>query len=230
MRIFRRTQYAMAGFSRLISIAMIAFAGLALTGISASAHPHVFVEANLEVLRNKDGAVTELRHVWRFDELFSSTVLLDFDANGDGKLDASELDEVSKVVTESIGESDFFTEVRHGSSKLSFIPADAILVDFTDNQALMFFALKFEKPIEIGDSKDFRISVSDPSYYVSMDILDESAIQITGDGTACDVSITRPDFDLLMASGATLTEQFFADPQNAVLGDDWRTWIGLECS
>lgn len=219
----------MVAVSRLASTAMIAVAGLTMTSVGAMAHPHVFVEANLEILRNNDGAVTEMRHVWRFDELFSSTIMLDFDTNADGKLDASELDEVSKVVTESIGESDFFTEVRLESAKVPFVPADAIMVDFADNQALMFFALTFEEPIDVKGSKDFKISVSDPSYYVAMEIADQTAVQITGDGTACGVSITRPDFDLLVSSNTTLAEQFFADPDNATLGDEWKTWIGLEC-
>ena len=219
----------MTAIGKLASTAMIVAAGLSMSGVSAMAHPHVFVEANLEVLRDKDGAVTELRQVWRFDELFSSTILLDFDVNADGKLDASELDEVSKIVTESIGESDFFTEVRVEGATVSFVPADMIMVDFTDNQALMFFALTFEKPVQLDNKDSFKVSVADPSYYVAMDIADEAAVQITGNGTACDVSIVRPDFDLLLSSSATLTEQFFADPKNASLGDEWRTWIGLEC-
>ncbi|MEM7462167.1 MAG: DUF1007 family protein [Pseudomonadota bacterium] len=219
----------MTATNGLASSIMLAATGLVMSCVGALAHPHVFVEANLEVLRNDAGAVTELRHVWRFDEIFSATVLLDFDGNADGNLDSAELDEVSKIVTESIGESGFFTSVRKDGLTIPFIPTDAIMVDFIDNQAIMFFALKFEEPIDVLNKENFKISVSDPSYYVAMEIIDETAIQITGEGTACDVTITRPDFDLLLSSATTLTEEFFADPENADLGDDWKTWIGLEC-
>ena len=44
-------------------------------GISPSqAHPHVFAEANLELLSNDVGGLEEIRHVWRFDEFFSASV------------------------------------------------------------------------------------------------------------------------------------------------------------
>ncbi len=219
----------MTASNGLASSIIFAATGLVMSCATAFAHPHVFVEANLEILRNDDGGVTELRHVWRFDEIFSATVLLDFDTNADGNLDSTELDEVSKIVTESIGESGFFTEVRKDGRTVPFVPTEAIMVDFIDNQAIMFFALTFDEPIDVLNKDNFKISVSDPSYYVAMEIADETAIQITGEGTACDVTITRPDFDLLLSSATTLTEEFFANPENSDLGDDWKTWIGLEC-
>ncbi|MCB1428855.1 MAG: DUF1007 family protein, partial [Nitratireductor sp.] len=100
----------------------------------AVAHPHVFVESNLEIVRNNEGAVTELRHVWRFDDLFSSDVLLNYDENGDGKLEPNELDEVGKTIGSSISEYDYYTEVRSGSDNDEFEPPEAVMVDYVDNQ------------------------------------------------------------------------------------------------
>ena len=50
---------------------------------AAAAHPHVFAEARLEVVLNPDRTVKSLRNLWRFDEVFSSTVLMEFDKNAD---------------------------------------------------------------------------------------------------------------------------------------------------
>jgi ABC-type uncharacterized transport system substrate-binding protein len=209
----------------------VVFACAAFFGAApqASAHPHVFIEANLEIVRDGAGAVTELRHVWRFDELFSTSVLLDYDTNADNKLETSELDEVSKTVTASIAEYNFYTELRVGSDPVEFSPPERIMVDFQDNQILMFFALKTKAPIETK-SGNFKIAVSDASFYVALEIADESAVQILGDGAACTVTIDRPDYDALIArSSQTLTEQFFNDPKNASLGDEWLTWITPQC-
>jgi len=206
-------------------------AAMALAAIPAAAlaHPHVFVEANLEVVRDKQGAVTEMRHVWRFDELFSSTVLLDFDTDGDGKLSAAELDEVSKVVTESIGEFNFYTEVRLDSKPQEFVGPQKIMVDYVDGQVLMFFAATMKTPIAVHN-RDFRVSVSDPTYYVSLEIADESAVQISGDGAKCSAAIQRPDFDKLYSQNSqTLTEQFFEDPAKSSLGDAWLSWVIFQC-
>ena len=81
---------------------------------SCLAHPHVFIEANLEVVRNDKGEATEIRHVWRFDELFSSSLFLDFDENGNGKLDENELQEIAGITKESIAKYNFYTEIRNG--------------------------------------------------------------------------------------------------------------------
>lgn len=204
-------------------------ASLTVAPPTAGAHPHVFIESNLEVVRDAKGAVTELRHVWRFDELFSSTVLVDFDADGNGELDSGELDEVSSVVTESIGEYDFYTQVRLDGQAKAFDGPERIMVDYVDGQILMFFALQMKEAVP-AVGKSLRVAVSDPTYYVAMEIADETAIQISGNGTACQAEIERPDFDKLYAQNSqTLSEQFFNNPDNAGLGDEWLTWVTLRC-
>ena len=70
---------------RALPAAAIAFF---LSTVPASVHPHVFAEARLDVVLDQDGTtVKALRHLWRFDDVFSSTVLMEFDQNGDLKLD-----------------------------------------------------------------------------------------------------------------------------------------------
>ena len=46
--------------------------GLLASTVPASVHPHVFAEARLDVVVNPDQTVKSLRHLWRFDDLFSS--------------------------------------------------------------------------------------------------------------------------------------------------------------
>lgn len=212
--------------SRVGALALLA---MMLPLPSAIAHPHVTVEANLEIMRDDAGNVIELRHVWRFDELFSTTVLLDFDANGNNVLEPDELAKVSETVSLSMAEQDYFTEVRVGPETVAFKPPERVMVDYVDGQVLMFFSLGFDEPLAFT-SEPFKVSVSDPTYYVAMEIVDESAVQVTGKGSACGVEIARPDFDKLMSQNqTTLTEQFFNDPKNDGLGDEWLTWITLKC-
>ncbi len=197
-------------------------------GSTAQAHPHVFIESNLDVVRDASGLVTELRHVWRFDELFTATVLLDFDANGDGKLDIDELDEVSSVVTKSIAEYGYYTEVRSGSEVRDFVAPERILVDYVDDQIQMLFAVKLDKPAPVAASTPFRVSVSDPTYYVAIEFVDESAIQISGGGSACKTNIERPDYDALLQEQPEVAGKLTSDPSDT-LGDEWLTWLEITC-
>lgn len=196
--------------------------------VPANAHPHVFVEANLEIVRDDQGNITELRHVWRFDELFSTTVVLDFDANTNNILEPDELEEVSKTVTQSVGQENFFTEIRLGNGNVEFVPPEKINVDYKDGQLLMFFATTLKSPVKPGDG-DFKVSVSDPTYYVAMDIADDAAVMISGNSTGCSTQVQRPDYDKLMSQTMT-TEDFFNNPSGAGLGDAWMTWVTLKCA
>lgn len=212
--------------SRLLHSAVL-IAAVALP-VCASAHPHVFVEANLEIVRDEQGNVTELRHVWRFDELFSTTVVLDFDANTNDMLEPDELDAVSGTVTQSVGQENFFTEIRMGSQDIEFLAPEKINVDYKDGQILMFFATRLKTPVKPGDG-DFKVSVSDPTYYVAMDIADDNAVMISGNSSGCSSLVQRPDYDKLMSQAAT-TEDFFNNPGGAGLGDAWMTWVTLKCA
>jgi ABC-type uncharacterized transport system substrate-binding protein len=206
----------------------MAFAILLGTDREARAHPHVFAEAHLEFVRDAQGAVTELRHVWRFDELFSSSVVLDYDANGDNQLDNDELDAVSKTVSESIAEFHYFTDARDGEKKLSLVAPDRILVDYQDGQILMFFSLKFAEPADLSGGQ-FRVAISDPTYFVALDLKDEKAVDIKGGG--CTVAILRPDYDaLIQQKAAELGEKFFTSTERTTLGDEWLTWVTAKCS
>ena len=96
-------------------------AALAAGTARVEAHPHVFAEARLDVMLKPDGhTVDALRHLWRFDEVFSSTVVLEFDKNGDYKLDDAELASVRQTVYASLGEYNYFQLVTaNGNAALA---------------------------------------------------------------------------------------------------------------
>ncbi len=63
-------------------------------------------------------------------------------------------------------------------------PPKIFLADFKDEQLVLIVAMDLKEPQEIAGKK-FSVSVSDPSYYVAVEILDEKSIEVTGDGGAC---------------------------------------------
>ena len=209
---------------RKLAISTLAF--FAMTGW-ASAHPHVFVTASVELDRNEKGEFTTLHHHWIFDEIFSYTVIFDFDANGDGTLDEAELVEVGKTIKTNITEYDFFTSTRTGTDIAPIFEPDVIKVFLKEDDTVeMRFSMNFEKPVA-ATSEPLKISVSDPSFYVAFDFA-EDAIEMAG--TACPYTVTTPDFDTLLADSSTFTEAFFENPDKPELGDEFYSWIEVKCS
>lgn len=206
----------------------IALAGLAAPAV-AFAHPHIFVEARLEVVAGKDGYVQELRNVWRFDPVFSSTVMLDFDKNANLKLDPDELKAVGKTVRQSLADFDYYTNITQNGAPIKIAPPDVINVDFKDGQMLMFFAIKPAKPMKLQG--DMTFGVWDPTLYTSIDFATDKDIIVEGDGfKACKSKVVRPNPDEVIAQNQkTLTQAFFNDPMGTTMSKLFATRIDVTC-
>ncbi len=197
---------------------------------SANAHPHVFIEANLEVVRNPMGMVTDIRHVWRFDEFFTSSLVLDFDDNGNGKLDPEEIKKIEAETKKSLAEYNYYTEIRQGEEVVEFLAPEPYLLDIKDNQMVIIMSLALKEPTPMG--KDgFKVAVSDETYYVAVEMSGEKPVTVSGNGKGCTSQIVVPDFDALYAKDAKkMAELFDAGPDDEVeASDEYLTWVNFKC-
>jgi len=208
----------------------VLLAGLAaLMPISALAHPHIFAEARLEVVAGADGTVSELRNVWRFDEMFSSSVILDFDKNTNLKLDPEELADVGQVVLESLEEFSYYTSITEDGKDVKVGKPDKINVDFKDGQLLMFFVLKPGETMPLKGKMTF--GVYDPTMYAAMDFTTDDDLALVGDGfSACKREVVRPDPDEVLAQNqSNLTDAFFNDPTGNDMSKLFATRLEVTC-
>ncbi|WP_442970156.1 HoxN/HupN/NixA family nickel/cobalt transporter [Roseibium sp. FZY0029] len=84
--------------------------GLLMAALSsASAHPHVFVEARSKLVFDDAGLAVAIQHVFRFDDAFSAFAIQGFDKDGDGHYSREELSELAKVNVESMADYGYFT-------------------------------------------------------------------------------------------------------------------------
>lgn len=196
---------------------------------AAFAHPHIFAEARLEVVAGEDGTISELRNVWRFDEMFSSSVVLDFDKNGNLQLDADELAEVGQTVLESLEEYSYYTTISEDGKDVKVTKPSAINVDFKDGQLLMFFSLKPVQAMPLKGKLTF--GVYDPTMYASMDFpTDESMVVIGEKFAACKHQVVRPDPDEVLAQNeGTLTDAFWNDPTGTDMSKLFATRLEVTC-
>lgn len=73
-------------------LAAMAVMGMVVLAGPARAHPHVFMETGLEVLRDAEGRAVSLRVTWTYDPFFSLVLITErgLDPDGDGSLTAEE--------------------------------------------------------------------------------------------------------------------------------------------
>jgi ABC-type uncharacterized transport system substrate-binding protein len=204
-----------------------AAAALAASTNPASVHPHVFAEARLEVTVGPGGTVGALRHVWRFDEVFSSgEVLLAFDANQDSNLDGDELEAAAATFHGSLAEFDYFQFMTLDGKDVKLQSPDRLMVTFEDGQMLILFESRPSVPVALSGKIEF--GVYDPTFYIAIDFADDSQLAASGLPAGCRQSVLRPDEDKMLSQGA-LTEEFFANPGSTGVGKAFATRLELTC-
>ena len=202
---------------------------LLATGQAALAHPHVFAEARLDVVLSAEGAVKSLQHLWRFDDVFSSTVLVEFDKNGDLKLDEAELGAVSQTVKDSLAEYGYFQVVTAGGKDVAMSKPDRLIADFKDNQLIILFESTPAAPMPLTGKLTF--GVYDPTFYTAIDFTEDSYLKVDGMPGRCKSTVVRPDPDeALAANQGTLTDAFFNDPAGTNMSKIFATRLELECA
>lgn len=197
--------------------------------MAALAHPHVFAEANLEIAVDGEGNVEALRHVWRFDDLFSSTVLIEFDANSDLQLDTSELEEVGRVIHESLAEFGYFQFVTVDGRDVAMQPPERVIADFQDSQLIILFESRPVEPLKLAGTAGF--GVYDPTFYTAIDFYEDANMTVTGLPEGCKRAVVRPDADEALAMNQqSLTDAFFDDPSGNDMSKLFATRLELNCA
>lgn len=194
----------------------------------AYVHPHVFAEARLDISIKPDGTVEKLGHVWRFDDLFSSTVLVEFDKNGDLKLDEAELAGLAETINASISEFDYFQSVELNGKKIVMAAPARLMADFQNNQLLIIFESTPKHPLKLGAKTSF--GVYDPTFYTAIDYVNDTDVHVTGLPPTCRQKVVRPNPDEAIAQNqSTLTDAFFNDPTGTDMSKIFATRLEIEC-
>ncbi|MET3661922.1 DUF1007 family protein [Aquamicrobium ahrensii] len=216
-------------FKHIVPKVEAALAALLTCTVPASVHPHVFAEARLDVVLGADHrTVQALRHLWRFDDLFSSTVLMEFDANADLKLDDAELQEVANTIHASLADFNYFQLVTLDGKDVKMKPPPGIMANFENNQLIILFESEPETPITLAG--DILLGVYDPTFYTAIDFTDDANMAVEGLPAACTRTVVRPDPDTALAENQqSLTEAFFNDPAGTDMSKIFATKLELKC-
>lgn len=133
-----------------------------LVPIILLAHPHVFVDVELDIILNKTEA--DVKIIWRFDEMTSSMILMDFDMNGDGKLDEKESIFLKEEAFDHLKSLGYYTVISIDKKEFSPHSIDSFRAYFEENKILYEFSFSFQIPEKI---KSFNIGCYDEDNLVA---------------------------------------------------------------
>ncbi len=186
----------------------VLFFGLAFAA-PAAAHPHVWVTATSELIYAPDGSITEVRHHWAFDDMFTAFALQGLQGKEKGKFTRAELAPLAKVNVESLKESAYFTFATADGKKMPFDnPRADYWLDYKDGVLTLNFTLPFKQPVK---TKDFRIEIYDPTYFVDFQLDKKAPVRLVGAPGGCKLTVELPR-EPTFAEGKRLSE----NPEAAV--------------
>lgn len=204
-------------------------AGFAALPAIAFAHPHIYAEARMDIIESDSGTVSEVRNLWRFDDMFSASVVMDFDNNSNLTLDDNELSEIGATVLESLAEFDYYTYVTVDGKNVQMEKPDKIHVTYDNQQVIMFFSIKPKTELAINGTLSF--GAWDPTLYTALDFANDMDLTTEGSKISmCKRTVVRPDADEVMEQNQDkLTESFFEDPTSNDLSKLFATRLELSC-
>ncbi len=214
---------------RMCSWLLAAAAGLAFAAGPASAHPHVWVTVKSELVYSPDGALTGVRHVWTFDDMFSVFATQGLEAKKKGEFSREELDPLAKVNVELLKEYDFFTYATADGKKVEFNEPAAgyyLVYDPKETVLTLHFELPLKSPLK---AKDFNIEVYDREYFVDFSLEEKDPVKLAGAPAQCKLTVGKPQ-----EMGAALTQQLSKlgpdqrDP-SLLIGSEFANKIMVTC-
>lgn len=213
----------------LRSLIVFAFAALAAT--AAEAHPHVFIDAKEEIVFDKDGKMSAVRHVWQFDAAFTAFAVQGLDTNGDGDLSDEELQPLAKVNVESLKDFHYFTRLKVNGERAPVDEPTEYWLDFHGGRLTLFYTLPLRKPVSPGAST--TLEVFDPEYFVAFNFIAEQPITLADAPPNCKAHFQPPKE--LDAQTATMLAAIPADqrdlpPELAEAAAGLSSQITVDCS
>lgn len=209
---------------RRLAACLTLIAALAAWVSPAQAHPHVWVTSTSELVYGADGAITGVRHSWKFDDMFSTYALQDIEPRTKGVYTREELAPLAQVNVDSLKEFDFFTFARTGgkdSPKEAFLDPVDYFLEYKDGALVLSFTLPFKAPVK---AKHLALEIYDPTYFVGFDLAADP-IKLTGAPATCKANVQRPG----KPAQAPLSESMFQSGAAANYGASFSNKITVDC-
>lgn len=162
----------------LISVPVLAFS-----------HPHVWIDAQVEA---KFGGATlqAVMVTWDFDPDYSLLILTDYDANGNGRFEASEVPQVRKGYFDNLKRYGYFTRMVQGTTRVAL----GALQDFTalvlaGNRVRFQFTLPATATVQKG--KPLVLAFYDETMFVDIGFVGGSSARLASEAPVV-VGLQKP--------------------------------------
>ncbi len=161
-------------------VALLAALAALAVGPIAEAHPHVSIKVRT-LLLVQGGALTGLHHIWVMDQGWLASQLEQHDKDGDGKLSAEELVELTAESKATLEMFKAFTTIRHGGIRIRPGVPQSLSIEYFADRLGLSFVVPLPKPIPLAGA-ELLLEVYDATYFSGFAFDGERAVDVAGTG------------------------------------------------
>ena len=184
-----------ARLNRCLRVGLTA-AVLFLWGGWVQAHPHMWIEAKMDLQFDAQGQLVSVSQVWLFDEMFSSYAKQGLPETAEGVPPQAELDKIAQDWMSALADpmSHYFTTISQGGDVLAVGEprgVKAIWQTKTDQLSLRF-ELPLLQPVFVN-RLPVTVSVADPTYFVAYSFEEPQSVTARTAPASCQAIYKRPN-------------------------------------
>ena len=198
----------------------------------ALAHPHVWIDAQVEMILNDANEATGVRISWTYDDLYSLYIVGDMglDPDWDGKLTPEE--EVRLAGFDMKWDQGFpgDTYALQGGAPLELSPPTDWTAGYAGGKITSTHLRTFDAPVPVRDVP-LIVQAYDPGYYVAYSIPGDP--MITG-GAGCSAQVFAPDLgaaeEALKAALSEYTPDIDLEAEFPAIGANYAEEVRVTCA
>ena len=163
---------------RYVYVVMAAMT-VCVSSTQASAHPHVWIEMQSDVVFTDDGMIKGVDLEWTFDDGYTQMALDGLDVDGDGTYSQSELAPLTKENIASLKDYEYFTVMRANGEQQKIGEVTEFGQIWSNNKLTLHLQVPLEKPID-PKKDEFVFKVYDPEFFIAIDYVKDDPVDVVG--------------------------------------------------
>jgi ABC-type uncharacterized transport system substrate-binding protein len=211
---------------RLGGILICAVVLLAAASWQARAHPHSWIDIEVELHFTPDGRLAALRQSWIFDEAYTAYTTAQSRSGRAVRPDPKRLLAQVQEMLKNLKEYGYFTRVEQNGSRLALADARDPGAEIRDARLAISFTLPLAAAAD-PRAATLTYSVFDPTYFIEMLHVDAKAIRLVGAPADCAVRLRQPMPDPNVAARAAALDATQSGGDG--LGQEFAERVSVRC-
>lgn len=139
------------------------------------AHPHVFIDNTLTIVFDQNG-LKGIKAKWDFDEMYSSTLIQDFDMNKDCEFNNTEIEKIKQEAFSNLKNFNYFTCIVIDEKNFDVKDIKDFSAWVDSGRVIYNFLIPCRASVT-SSYKEIKISTFDATYFVDILLAGENPVR-----------------------------------------------------